>query len=57
MYPDIPMPAAQIPLHLRGEMLLQLPGAPRAVEQEDPALLQVFGGVVLVDIGRSMPIR
>jgi len=46
--------AAQIPLHLGREMLLQIAGVPRAVEQVDPALLQVVGGVVLVDIGRSM---
>ena len=41
----------QIPLHLAGQARIQLLRAPGAVEQEGAALLQVLGGVVLVDVG------
>ena len=44
----------QIPLHLGGEVLLQLLRRPRAVQQERAAVLQILGQVVLLDICRRM---
>ena len=44
----------QIPLHLGGEVLLQLLRRPRAVQQERAAVLQILGQVVLLNICRRV---
>ena len=51
---ELSMLIVQVTLHLCGQALFQLVYAPCAVEQVDTAVLEVFGGVVLGNIGRCV---